>query len=160
MSNDLHADPRALDDTDRAILAELAKNARMPNNALAEAVGIAASTCLSRVRLLRETGVIRGFRADIDPAAVGRPLQAMIAVRLDVHKRDEIDSFEADAVRLPGVLSLFHVAGSNDYLLHVAVPGPDALRDFVLNHLTARPSVRHAETSLIFERKDGYGLFD
>jgi DNA-binding Lrp family transcriptional regulator len=125
---------------------------------LAEAVGIAPSTCLVRVRSLRERGVIRGFRADIDPAAVGRPLQAMIAVRLDVHKRDQIDRFVHDMTGTPGVRSVFHVAGSTDYLLHVAMPGPDELRDFVLEHLTAHPSVRQAETSLIFEHTEGLGI--
>ena len=54
---------------------------RMPNNALAEAAGIAPSTCLGRVRSLVERGVIRGFHAEIDPAAIGRGLQAMISVR-------------------------------------------------------------------------------
>lgn len=155
MPNDLRV---GLDDVDRSILSVLAADARTPNNALAAAVGIAPSTCLARVRALRERGVIRGYRADIEPAAVGRPLQAMIAVRLDVHKRDQIDRFVDDVTKLPGVLSVFHVAGSKDYLLHVAMPGPDQLRDFVLDHLTAHPAVRQAETSLIFEHTEGPGL--
>jgi DNA-binding Lrp family transcriptional regulator len=56
---------------------------------------------------------------------------------------------------LPGVLSLFHVSGANDYLLHVSAATPDALREFVLDHLTADPAVSHAETSLIFEHVRG-----
>jgi DNA-binding Lrp family transcriptional regulator len=95
--------------------------------------------------------VIRGFHADVDLAALGRPLQAMVAIRIGAHSRDEIDRFRAMVPRLPGVLSLFHVSGANDYLLHVAAESPDALRDFVLDHLTADPAVVHAETSLIFE---------
>ena len=70
-------DVRALDDVDRDILGALAEDGRIPNNALAERVGVAPSTCLSRMRALRSSGVIRGIHADIDPAAVGRPLQAM-----------------------------------------------------------------------------------
>lgn len=127
----------------------------MPNNALAQATGIAPSTCLTRVRSLRERGVIRGFHADVDLAAVGQPLQAMVAIRIGAHSRDEIDRFRAAAPGLPGVLSVFHVSGANDYLLHVAAASPDALREFVLDYLTADPAVVHAETSLIFEHVRG-----
>jgi len=151
--NDLR--PDSLDDTDRAILRLLALDARTPNNAIAEAVGIAPSTCHGRIRALRERGVIRGFHADIDPAALGLGLQAMIAVRLGAHNRDQIDAFVRDVPRLPGVVGVFHVAGADDYLLHIAVRDSDALRDFVLDHLTGHPAVRHTETSLIFAHLPG-----
>src|SRR6476619_6600252 len=72
----------ALDPIDRRILAALVRDARIANNALAAEVGIAPSTCLGRVRAMREAGVIRGYHADLDPDAIGVPLQAMIAVRL------------------------------------------------------------------------------
>lgn len=153
MPNDLR--PESLDDTDRAILRLLALDARTPNNAVAEAVGIAPSTCHGRIRALRERGVIRGFHADIDPAALGLGLQAMIAVRLGAHNRDQIDAFVRDVPRLPGVVGVFHVAGADDYLLHIAVRDSDALRDFVLDHLTGHPAVRHTETSLIFAHLPG-----
>ena len=71
-----------LDDTDRRILTALHADARMSNSALADLVGIAASTCHGRVRRLQELGVIRGFYADIDPSAIGLSLQAMISVSL------------------------------------------------------------------------------
>jgi DNA-binding Lrp family transcriptional regulator len=122
-----------------------------PNNALAAEVGIAASTCLGRVRALQDRGVIRGFHAEVDIAALGYALQAMISVRFQAHSRDQVDRFRQKAPRLPGVLSVFHVAGADDFLMHVAAPTSDALRDFVLDHLTTDPAVRHAETSLIFE---------
>lgn len=143
--------PAGLDEVDLELVRLLTADGRMPNNALAEATGIAPSTCLARVRALRDRGVIRGFHADVDLAALGRPLQAMVAIRIGAHSRDEIDRFRAMVPGLPGVLSLFHVSGANDYLLHVAAESPDALRDFVLDHLTADPAVVHAETSLIFE---------
>lgn len=127
----------------------------MPNNALAEATGIAPSTCLTRVRSLRDRGVVRGFHADVDLAALGLPLQAMVAIRIGAHSRTQIDRFRAQAPKLPGVLALYHVSGANDYLLHVAAASPDALREFVLDHLTADPAVVHAETSLIFEHVRG-----
>ncbi len=87
----------------------------MPNNALAERVGIAPSTCLGRVRGLRERGVIRGYHADIDPAALGRPIQAMIAVRLQSHARGQIGEFAAGVAKLPEVLNVYFLAGADDF---------------------------------------------
>ena len=149
--------PGGLDEVDRELVRLLAADGRMPNNALAEATGIAPSTCLTRVRSLRERGVIRGFHADVDLGALGQPLQALVAIRIGAHSRDEIDRFRRKVPGLPGVLSLFHVSGANDYLLHVSAASPDALREFVLDHLTADPAVVHAETSLIFEHVRGAG---
>lgn len=140
-----------VDDIDREIVGWLSRDARMPNNALAEAVGIAPSTCLARVRSLRKRGVIRGFHADIDLEALGLPIQALVAVRLSTHSRDQIAQFQAHAQSLPRVLGTFHVTGTNDYLLHVVAESPPALRDFVVDAITTQAGVLHAETSLIFE---------
>ena len=122
----------------------------MPNNALAAAAGIAPSTALGRVRSLIERGVIRGFHADIDPAAVGRGLEAMIAVRLQAHARKH-DEFTGRVAQLPEVLDIYFIAGANDYLLHIAVRDAHRLRDFVIEHLGADPEVAGTETTLIFE---------
>ena len=146
-----------LDDTDRAILEALSENARIPNNKLAERVGVAPSTALQRVRALREAGVLRGFHAEVDLAALGRPLQAMVAVRLTVHHREEIEDFTRVVRELPGVLSVFHVAGVNDYLVWVAAADAQDLREFVVDHLATHRSVAHAETSLIYEHRRGPG---
>ena len=149
--------PAALDDTDLAILEALSDDARLPNNRLAERLGIAPSTCLARVRALRRSGVLRGFHADVDLAALGRPLQAMVAVRLTVHHREEIEDFNRVVRDLPGVLSVFHVAGVNDYLVWVAAVDAQDLREFVVDHLATHRSVAHAETSLIYEHRRGPG---
>jgi DNA-binding Lrp family transcriptional regulator len=147
-----------LDDIDRRIVHELARDARLPNNALADKVGIAPSTCLGRVRSLRERGVIRGYHADVDPAALGRPLQAMIAVRLQSHARGRIRGFVAEVAGLPEVLNVFFLAGKDDFLLHVAAASTAALRDFV-ETLSSHEDVSYTETSLIFEhiRADAAG---
>jgi DNA-binding Lrp family transcriptional regulator len=144
-----------LDATDRLILAALVEDGRIPNNALAEKAGIAPSTCLARVRELRRRGVLRGVHAEVDLAATGRGLQAMIAVRLRSHVREQVELFRRTAPALPGVVGFFHVSGADDYLLHVAVRDADALRDFVLDHLTGHPAVGHTETSVIFEHLRG-----
>jgi DNA-binding Lrp family transcriptional regulator len=140
-----------LDEVDRAILEHLVADARMPNNALAEAVGIAASTCLGRVRALLERGVIRGFHADVDPEAVGRPIQAMIAVRMQSHARSHIAEFAAAVTELPEVLNVFFLAGADDFLVHVAARSTENLRDFVVVNLSGNPDVALTETNLIFE---------
>jgi DNA-binding Lrp family transcriptional regulator len=139
-----------VDETDLVILRELARDARLPNNALAQRAGIAPSTCLARVRSLRERGVIRGYHADIDPAALGRPLQAMVAVRLQADSRGHLRSFVAGMASLPEVLNVFFLAGKDDFLLHVAAASTQALRDFV-ERLSRNADVAYTETSLIFE---------
>ena len=90
-SKDLRA--ADLDDVDRKILSLLHADARITNSALAAELDIAASTCHGRVRRLVDMGVIRGFYADIDPVAVGLPLQAMISVNLQSNSRGKILSF-------------------------------------------------------------------
>lgn len=152
-------DRPALDSVDRAILEALSEDARMPNNRLAERVGIAPSTCLARVNSMRTRGVLLGFHAEIDLAALGRPLQAIIAVRLAVHAREQIDAFTNDVRQLPGVLSVFHMTGVTDYLLWVAAADMHELREFVVDHLATHPAVSHAETSLIYEHRRGPGIW-
>ncbi|MFC4603950.1 Lrp/AsnC family transcriptional regulator [Rhodococcus kronopolitis] len=140
-----------LDEVDHALLAQLTRDARTPNNALAELAGIAPSTCLARVRSLVERGVIRGFHADVDPAALGRDLEAMIAVRLRADARPHMARFAERMSATPEVLDVYFIAGADDYLLHVAMRDTAALRDFVLDHLSARPDVAATETTLVFE---------
>lgn len=153
-----HQQP-AVDDIDRAILELLAADARITNQRLAERVGVAPSTALNRLRALRERGVIRGFHAELDLAALGRPLQALIAVRLAVHAREQIDAFTSAVRQLPGVLMVFHLAGATDYLVWVAARDAQDLREFVVDHLATHPAVSHAETSLIYEHRRGPGLW-
>ena len=73
---------RPLDALDRQILTELVRDGRLPNNVLAERLGVAPSTCLMRTQNLIRRGVIRGFRADVDHALVGADLQAIVSVRV------------------------------------------------------------------------------
>jgi DNA-binding Lrp family transcriptional regulator len=156
MPNDRQA---TVDAIDRAMLEILAGDARITNQSLAERVGIAPSTALARIRALRQRGVIRGFHAEVDLAALGRPLQALVAVRLAVHAREQIDAF-TDAVReVPGVLMVFHLSGVTDYLVWVAAADAQDLREFVVDHLATHPSVAHAETSLIYEHRRGPGIW-
>jgi DNA-binding Lrp family transcriptional regulator len=148
-----------VDAVDRQILELLASDGRITNQRLAEKAGIAPSTALARLRGLRERGLIRGFHAELDLAALGRPLQALIAVRLAVHAREQIDAFTNAVRNLPGVLMVFHLSGVTDYLVWVAAADAQDLREFVVDHLATHPAVSHAETSLIYEHQRGPGIW-
>ncbi|MCI9888044.1 Lrp/AsnC family transcriptional regulator [Micrococcales bacterium 31B] len=153
MSDVPYATPRItpLDGVDRHILDLLALNARMPNSAIAEAVGIAPSTCLGRIRHLVETGVIKGFTIDVDPSALGRPLQAMISVRIQAGAREQIPAFMERMKALPEVLAVYFLGGTNDFMVHIAARDSDDLRHFVVEHLSIHPEVGATETSVIFD---------
>jgi len=146
--NDL---PPRLDDVDRAILARLRMDGRISNSALAQAVGVAESTCIRRVRALRESGVISGIHAEVDFERAGRPIQAVIHVRLRTNNQRHVRSFRAHIADLPGLIAAFYVAGADDYLLHTAVADPAALRELVAEHVASHPAVSHTETQLVFE---------
>lgn len=147
-----------LDEVDRAILRALVDDARISNKDLAEQVGIAQSTCLARVRMLRGTGVIRGYHADIDPQALGHDLQAMVAIRLQPHARGTMGEVTAWLSRRPEVLEVYFVAGANDFLVHVATGSTDELRRFVGDQLNRNPAIAATETNLIFEHTRAAGL--
>lgn len=148
-------DLRELDDIDERIVTALRREGRLPNNALADRVGIAASTCLTRVRSLVDRGVISGFHAEVDPAWFGRPIQAMIAVRLRSDARDTINAFSDRLAAMPEVLNVYFLAGADDFHVHVAARDPEDLRAFVVDHLSSAPQVALTETNLIFEHKRG-----
>ncbi|MWB98440.1 Lrp/AsnC family transcriptional regulator [Agromyces seonyuensis] len=149
-----------LDRVDRALLAALSRNARASGSALAAEIGVAESTVSLRLRRLHAAGLITGYRVDLDLPRIGVSIQALISVRLVKHDRREIDAFRTAAPHLPGVISLFHMAGAEDYLLHVAARDSSELREFVLTHLTGHPAVAHTETNLIFEHAEGDGWYE
>ncbi len=145
----------SLDTVDRQIVKELLADARITNAQLAERVGVAPSTALLRTRQLSERGVISGYHARLNLPVVGRAVQALISVQLRGHNREEIDRFTSRVPSLPEVVSTFHVSGSVDYLIHLAVADTDALRDWVLDYLTTDPVVSHTETTLVFNHMEG-----
>ena len=144
-----------LDAVDRRILVALHADARLPNSALAEVVGIAPSTCHGRVRRLQECGVIRGFYADIDPTSIGLTLEAMISVSLQSGARGRIRDFIAQIRTMPQVMDVYFLAGADDFLLHVAARDTEDLRKFVVDNLNADSDVAGTQTSLIFEHLRG-----
>jgi DNA-binding Lrp family transcriptional regulator len=140
-----------LDRTDCEIIDALQKNGRLSNKELAAKAGIAPSTCGVRLRRLVESGVLRGFHTDVDPRALGIGLQAVVAVRLRRHSVDLVESFRSHVLGLPEVVRVYHMAGADDFLIHVAVRDPEHLRELALTAFSSRPEVGHIQTSLVFE---------
>jgi DNA-binding Lrp family transcriptional regulator len=141
-----------LDSADWRILAVLQDDATVTNKELSARVGLAASSCHERVRRLRAAGVITGTRAVVDPAAVGRGLQAMIAVQLRPHRRDLVEAFVPAVLALPETVALYNVSGPEDMFLHVAVTDSAHLQRLIIDALASRPEVGHCQTHLIFGR--------
>ncbi|PPF19305.1 Lrp/AsnC family transcriptional regulator [Rathayibacter sp. AY1A7] len=147
---DLH-DLDDLDPVDRTLVRLLRADARTPNSRLAERAGIAPSTCVARVRGLVERGVITGFTAELDPAALGLTLQALISVSIRVGQRQAITRFTEEIRALPEVVQVFFLGGSEDFIIHVAVRDSSDVRDFVVSNLSANPAVASTRTSLVFD---------
>jgi len=142
--------PEPLDEVDATLVRLLQDDARMSNARLAEDAGIAPSTCLMRVRSLIERGVVRGFHADLDPRALGLGLEALISVNIRVGARNTIASFSEEMRVLPEVVQVFFLGGAEDFIIHVATRDTDHMRQFVVDNLSAHPSVASTRTSLVF----------
>jgi DNA-binding Lrp family transcriptional regulator len=149
--------PVRLDDVDRAIVAVLIQDGRIPNKELADRVGLAPSSCLARVRSLIENGVISGFHAEVDPRRIGQGLRAILRVQLKEHSRAENARFAEAMAKLPQVVNLWLVAGEDDYLIEVVASTTDDLSDFVLDCVTSDPVVADTYTTLVFSRRRGMG---
>ena len=140
-----------LDELDAAIVRELQRDARRTNRDIATAVGVSPSTALERTRALRRRGVIKGALLDVDLSAIGRPVQALIAVRVRPPTRRNIEAFRDWARQLPETVGVFVTAGTEDFLVHVAVPDNNSLYEFVIDKLTARTDIADVRTSVIYE---------
>jgi len=147
-----------IDEIDHRILRALAADGRLTNKAIAARLGIAESTCAYRMRALRDAGVITGTKVQLALGALGYPIQAVVKVRLASHNREHVNRLYADLTQVPGVLQVLHVAGEDDFHLHVAVESAQALRDLVLEHVTVHRVVRQTQTQLVFEARDGVGI--
>src|SRR5688572_908961 len=149
-----------LDVIDLAILAALQKDAGLSNKELARKIRLAPSSCLQRVRRLREAGALRGLHADVAPEAMGIGLQALVAVRLTHHLEKDVVGFRQQLRERPEVVASYYVSGGVDLLVHVAVRDVDHLRTLGVEAFTSHRLVAHVETSLIFEHERARGLPD
>lgn len=140
-----------LDEIDHELIRLLQQNARTTNADLASAVGIAQSTCISRVRSLVASGVISGFTANVEPAQLGLGSQVLISVTLRAGARAHLSDFMQQMRERPEVIQVFFLGGSEDFIVHLAVSDSDAVREFVLENLSNNATVASTRTNLVFE---------
>ena len=136
----------AMDEVDSEILRLLRDDARISWRDLGAAVGLSANAAADRVRRLRETGVITGFVALVDPASGGRTLQALVGVTLA--PGTDSDEFAAQAARLEQVTEVLHLTGAPDYQLRVACRDTAEL-DALLRTLRLRHGAADTDTTII-----------
>ena len=146
-----------LDSVDRALLAELQNDARQTNKALAGKVGVAPSTSLERVRELQTRGVITGFAARVDPAAIGRPMEAILSIQQGSSQRQATENLLEYAASLPETVRVMALTGTTDIIIHVAVRDMDHLRDLIWN-LIERREVARIQSSLVLAKVEGHSL--
>lgn len=135
-----------LDDFDRRIVAQLAREGRLTTVELADRVGLSASAVTRRLQRLEADGVIGGYRAVVDPAAVGLGITAFVEISLDRQNDEALKAFEAAAKKCPNILSLYLMSGTSDYLLRIVardLPDFERLHANVLGHL---PGVARIES--------------
>jgi len=140
-----------VDQIDRKILRALQEDGRITNAALAEKCGLSNAACFERVRRLRESGVILGYTALLDPAKLDRELMIFIEVLLDRTTDDAFAAFADHVRKLPDVIECHMVAGGFDYLLKVRVADMSAYRAFLGDTLVALPGIRETRTYAVLE---------
>ena len=145
-----------MDKIDRKILAVLEQDGRQPYGTVAEAVGISKTPCWMRVQKLQQSGVIRGCRADIDPARLGLRVSAFCSVRVAF---DQHSDFEESVRRHPAILECYTTAGDGDYLLQVVTANVETLDDLLRSQISRLPGVLRTATTVCMKRiKSGGSL--
>lgn len=140
-----------LDETDLRILRALQADGRITNQALAAQCHLSPAACHERVRRLRDSGVILGFAALLDPKAIDRALLIFVEVQLDRTTGDLFADFAAAARQTPEILECHMVAGGFDYLIKARVADMDAYRSFLGEVLVQMPGVRETRTYAVLE---------
>jgi len=130
-----------MDKLDRAIIAELERDGRISNVDLAARVGLTTGPCLRRVQRLEAAGVIRGYRAIIDPAAMGRGFEVLLDVDLQAQDAATVERFESTLAAAGEVTELRRLFGKPDYFIRVAVADIAAYETFLSNHIMTIPGV-------------------
>jgi Lrp/AsnC family leucine-responsive transcriptional regulator len=147
-----------MDDLDRKTLIALQQNGRITNVDLARQFGVAPSTMLERLRRLEEHGLVRGYRAIIDPKAVGLTLQGFVAVVLTRHDKAFIRSFEDGIQHIPNVRACYHITGRFDYLLYMAARDLAHWGELVKERIAAINGIAKLESFLVLsEIKEDQG---
>jgi DNA-binding Lrp family transcriptional regulator len=130
-----------LDDVDRAIIDHLRADGRLSNVALAELVHLTPGPCLRRVQRLEAEGVLRGYSAQVDPAALGEGFEVILDVELTVYDLATVERFETTMVGFDEVVELYRLFGSPDYFVRVAVADLEAYEHFLTQQVITIPGI-------------------
>jgi len=148
----------ALDEIDVKILQVLQDDARLPNTSLADTVGLSPSPCLRRVKLLEEGGVIEGYRAILNRAAINLKLTVFAGVKVERHSHENADKFVKGVLAIPEVVACHLVSGEVDFLIEAVVPDVERYESTVLRRLLAMPTVRDVRTSFAMRTYKAGGI--
>ncbi|MFF3466608.1 Lrp/AsnC family transcriptional regulator [Streptomyces sp. NPDC001984] len=141
-----------MDDLDRKILAELQLNGRLTVTELAARVKLSVSPCHRRLRDLERTGAIRGYRAVVDPAAVGLGFEALVFATLGWEDRDTVTAFEQAVSAVPHVVQAQRLFGEPDYLLRVVTTDLTAFQQLYDQRLATLPGVQRLTSTLVMKQ--------
>ncbi|HEY3714539.1 MAG TPA: Lrp/AsnC family transcriptional regulator [Jatrophihabitantaceae bacterium] len=141
-----------MDAIDRKILAELQLDGRLSITDLAAKVGLSLSPCHRRLRELERDRVITGYRASIDPEAVGLSFEALVFVTMRQEDRDTLLGFEQAVARIPNVLLAQRLFGNPDYLLRVVTADLNAYATLEDESLATLPGVQRLDSTLVMKR--------
>jgi Lrp/AsnC family transcriptional regulator, leucine-responsive regulatory protein len=137
-----------VDAIDRAIIDLLQQDGRMPNNQLADRVGLSPSPCLRRVRQLEADGVITGYTATLNRPLVGCGYEPLVWVTLTSVTRETMADFEAAVQSVAAVVEALRMMGQPDYLLRVVARDPDAFEQLYFDELARLPHVQTLTSQL------------
>lgn len=137
-----------MDSIDRAILYQLQRNGRIPNNELAEVVGLSPSPCLRRVKNLEASGVITGYAAVLDRSSVGCDYEPIVWVTLSTVTRDSLLEFENAVEAIPEITEAARMMGQPDYLLRVVCADASGFESLYMDELANLPHVQTLTSQL------------
>lgn len=144
-------DLESLDGFDRRLLAVLQDDSSLTNAVLGERIGLSASQVSRRRQRLEEAGMVRGYRAVLDPASLGLDVIVFIHVSLAAHSGENARRFRELVRTTPAVLEAHAVSGEADYLLKVAAPTLQDLADMINGVLLAHDSVARVRSEIVLE---------
>ncbi|WP_435258178.1 Lrp/AsnC family transcriptional regulator [Thioclava sp. FR2] len=138
-----------LDQINHRILQELQMNARLSNLELADRVGLSPSACLRRVQELERSGVIKSYRAVIDPGKLGIGFVAYVTVGLNTHTKTSQEAFERAVARAPQVTECHNITGTVEYLLRVEAEDLASYKHWHTEVLGVLPQVQSITTFVV-----------
>ena len=150
---------KKLDAIDLAIRDALQRDGRLPNVALAKAVGLSPTPCAERVKALEADGIINGCHVHLDAESLGLGMLVFIEIAIDRTSEDAFAKFRAAMLAIREVEECHMVAGGFDYLLKVRVPDMAAYRRFLGDVLSKVTGIRATHTYAVMECvKDARGV--